>query len=936
MHSLSYVIEERRRQGAKGQTISKELERNKLVSWFSNFVSWQGATNAHSLSSVIEERRRQGAKGQTKWVIYFFPAPKLFLAGSIANKGAGIPALKPIGSATEAGMDAPEPQDRDQANNGGDPGLSEQNDEQNGLTVLPQEGPDEKFMETLEEQDHPAVEQREPTDIVLGQITLIVMSGASVNQGYHFTFLKTRPILMIGSDKNKCGEHSIILSAENVSPCHASIRWREGKFYLQDEGAAEGSYLEGERLIPHTMAPLKPRCSIRLGRAVLQYRLEFPEPLPQAEAPISALDALEKKETGAEGFVIAEFTLKSLDAPCALPHNCEMLSNKPHFVIGRAGHCDYQVEFKEKYVADEQALIVYSAREQAFAIKGVVKENPVFVNNQRVEHIQRLKSGDVLRLGIATNAPKVRFTIEGEEYSTKQKVNLAEALPALERGKIYRIGNSSDCRITINDPAISGAIAELQVPERGEHLLVNILANDAKVAIDGVALKERESRALGLHQTLEIGNFYELIHNQQNFIAPRVPVQCRFSEIVPTPKRGEIYAIGSGSLCHFRIDAAEAPAIIAEIIVPIDGDSFLVKRLGAASLPVTLDGEALTTNPRVETRFGVNQVLAIGDYLHIRNNHRTLPPPVAKFPWSKIIISTLLFMVITIGAVGLFYVGKKYWNQFNVLLSTQQLMKRYQGNVFYIAVFPKEENNKQGASGTGFLYVQKDVYERDIYYLITCKHVIQPWKFEKHRQKDGKVFGADGKELRTSYYIAVWPFKSAAIKPESRSYLLQNCFTNHPTQEKLGDVEIYRQGKDVFQKLPQNFRQHFIRSNHDIVILKLKPKVPRWNYDYHPWSLIGDKKLDVGEDVIVLGYSLGGGRLLNKKGLVVPASCEGKLTSECQPADFLEIDVNQTQGASGGPIINSYGHIVGMVSFSDKDKKLVYGIHAAVLQQLLK
>ena len=55
----------------------KEPARNKLVSWFSNFVSWQGATNAHSLSPVIEERRGQRAKGQTKWVSYFLPAPKL-------------------------------------------------------------------------------------------------------------------------------------------------------------------------------------------------------------------------------------------------------------------------------------------------------------------------------------------------------------------------------------------------------------------------------------------------------------------------------------------------------------------------------------------------------------------------------------------------------------------------------------------------------------------------------------------------------------------------------------------------------------------------------------------------------------------------------------------------------------------------------------------
>ena len=58
--------------------VAKEPEKNKLVSWFSNFDSWQGATNAHSLSSVIEERRRQGAKGQTMG--------KLFLSGSLVSQ----------------------------------------------------------------------------------------------------------------------------------------------------------------------------------------------------------------------------------------------------------------------------------------------------------------------------------------------------------------------------------------------------------------------------------------------------------------------------------------------------------------------------------------------------------------------------------------------------------------------------------------------------------------------------------------------------------------------------------------------------------------------------------------------------------------------------------------------------------------------------------
>ena len=56
---------------------AKAPELNKLDIWFSNFGSWQGSTKAHSLSFVTEERRSQGPKGQTKWGSYLIPAPNL-------------------------------------------------------------------------------------------------------------------------------------------------------------------------------------------------------------------------------------------------------------------------------------------------------------------------------------------------------------------------------------------------------------------------------------------------------------------------------------------------------------------------------------------------------------------------------------------------------------------------------------------------------------------------------------------------------------------------------------------------------------------------------------------------------------------------------------------------------------------------------------------
>ena len=81
---------------------NKEPEGKKSASCFSNSVSRQGTTNAHSLSSVIEERRSQEAKGQSKWVIYFFPAPKVHPRPRLASADMQL-------SGTEMATPAPQP-----------------------------------------------------------------------------------------------------------------------------------------------------------------------------------------------------------------------------------------------------------------------------------------------------------------------------------------------------------------------------------------------------------------------------------------------------------------------------------------------------------------------------------------------------------------------------------------------------------------------------------------------------------------------------------------------------------------------------------------------------------------------------------------------------------------------------------------------------------
>lgn len=809
-------------------------------------------------------------------------------------------------------------------------------------------------------------EEREVTDIILGQITLVVLSNLAVNQGFHFSFLRSRTVLFLGSNKEKCGKNSIILEGPEISPCHVSIRWQEGKFILQDEGSANGTFLEGKRLIPYTSCELKAVSTIRLGSLLLQYRLESPNfnqaPATSTETtPIVNESGKPSKATPAissEGVVIAEFYLLSLDAPYALPRHCEIMSKNPVFMLGKSARCDYQVEFKEKYVEDEQAAIIYSTQDEMFSVKGLSKENAICVNDQRVKDMQHLCPGDIIRLGAASNAPRIRFTLTSEEEASREVLYLSQIMTTLVRGKTYLIGNDETCQIRASVPSISGVVARLKIPERGEQILVSKMENCRhKLTIDDSEIREHETRSLSLQQTIQIDNTFSLVHDHTGIVAARVPQEYVLSDFISVPQRDGVYLIGSAVQCNIRIQDIQLPELIGEVSVPLEGEYFVVKKYSGVTTSILIDGEPVPEGSIHETRYGINQILSVEDYLSIRNNHRSLPLPPAKNIWKHVVKACLIVLFISLMAIGVGLGGKKYWPKLKKLLSgstqdkisqtkeqptmisgTQQLMKQYQQNVAYIVLFNEQ---KKSSSGTGFILRQKDDKETNSYYVVTCKHVLEPWKYEDHTEENGKFRNAKGELLDTQYYIAVWMYGSRVLALENGKgkYLLQNSFTDAPNPKTLGKVRLYKAAKDIYETAANGRKRHQHKSNNDIAILELKPidssEEQKLEQAYQPWHLYDKPQLDVGEPVIVLGYSMGGERLVNKEGIAEPVSCEGKLTSSCQAPAPLEINVNQTHGASGGPIINHLGEIVGMVSFSDAEK-LVYGIHSIVISQEFK
>lgn len=57
---------------------------------------------------------------------------------------------------------------------------------------------------------------------------------------------------------------------KGVSRRHASVLWREGSIQIMDNGSPNGTFLNGQRLVPHQARVLRDGDDVRLGHLVLR------------------------------------------------------------------------------------------------------------------------------------------------------------------------------------------------------------------------------------------------------------------------------------------------------------------------------------------------------------------------------------------------------------------------------------------------------------------------------------------------------------------------------------------------------------------------------------------------------------------------------------------------------------------------------------------
>jgi len=83
----------------------------------------------------------------------------------------------------------------------------------------------------------------------------------------------TEENMLIGRDESAA---ELVLTDKTVAPLHARIRWRNGRYWLYDEGSASGTFLNHERL-GLAPRPLQNGNLIQIGRLRFYFRIQLIE-----------------------------------------------------------------------------------------------------------------------------------------------------------------------------------------------------------------------------------------------------------------------------------------------------------------------------------------------------------------------------------------------------------------------------------------------------------------------------------------------------------------------------------------------------------------------------------------------------------------------------------------------------------------------------------
>ncbi len=326
--------------------------------------------------------------------------------------------------------------------------------------------------------------------------------GLSIN--LDFKRMAVQPLVLGRS----LAEADVVLqSAVNrISRKHARLSYRpdEGMVVLSDAGSANGTWLNGERIVGST--PLFPGDTLACGDVQLVFVVpNTPPPPPQRY--------LEDLQPG-----VARLEVLSSEAAGVEPGSVCRLTPAHVFLVGRAQSCDIVlVETGEARLQISRRHLEIRWAEQGYIARNPGAANPALINGLPLGDPQPLAEGDTLTVGTTVlryraprmarpplspsqkiTAPRLEATLR---YTGRYPLHVGSPLLGLSSDRAIEVGRASESSLRLFDPSVSRYHARLYFEDGQFKISDKGSANGTQVnglSITGpTALKEGDQLGLG-------------------------------------------------------------------------------------------------------------------------------------------------------------------------------------------------------------------------------------------------------------------------------------------------------------------------------------------------------------------------------------------------------------------------------------------------------
>jgi ABC-type multidrug transport system ATPase subunit len=244
-----------------------------------------------------------------------------------------------------------------------------------------------------------------------------------------------QPEVRIGRDPDQC---DLVFHQSKwlmVSRLHAKISYRSGKFYVEDLGSRQGTYVNGQRITSPTEVALGARIQFGEQGPVVSIDATYAQseaatrvvetplaPKPVSTATVTALHQQSSNVTQP----VARRTPPSLvlESGSAKKGESRFEITKERIILGRDAGAEVQVEAPTQVVSRRHAEISRRG-DGRYVVTDLQSFNGTLVSGQRISQPTVLKNGDTVQLSIG--GPVLRFVDPGAVSSTAPVLNVQQS-----------------------------------------------------------------------------------------------------------------------------------------------------------------------------------------------------------------------------------------------------------------------------------------------------------------------------------------------------------------------------------------------------------------------------------------------------------------------------------------------------------------------------